>query len=105
MENITGDVCLLKIDTEGHEQEVLLGSLLFIKNNPPSAILIEFNEMNAISGTHYHRLKSLIGNAYEAYRLLPGGRLLPLKDLPPLFTEIYAYQNIVFIRSDIKSLP
>jgi len=37
--------------------------------------------------------------------LLPGGRLLPLKDLPPLFTEIYAYQNIVFIRSDIKSLP
>jgi len=105
MENITGDVCLLKIDTEGHEQEVLLGSLLFIKNNPPPAILIEFNEMNAISGTHYHRLKSLIGNAYEAYRLLPGGRLLPLKDLPPLFTEIYAYQNIVFIRSDIESLP
>jgi FkbM family methyltransferase len=105
IENINGDVCLLKIDTEGHEQEVLLGSMLFIKNNPPPAILIEFNEMNAISGTHYHRLKSLIGNAYDAYRLLPGGRLLPLKNLPPLFTEIYAYQNIVFIRSDIESIP
>ena len=103
--SIDGTICLLKIDTEGHEQDVLLGSRLLIKNNPPPAILIEFNEMNAVSGTHYYRLKTLIGNAYDAYRLLPGGRLLPLRNLPPLYTELYAYQNIVFIRSDISPLP
>ena len=104
IKKIDGNICLLKIDTEGHEQEVLLGSRSLIDHNPPPAILIEFNEMNVISGTHYHRIKSLIGNAYDAYRLLPGGQLLPLKNLPPLFTEIYAYQNIVFIRSDVNLL-
>ena len=50
-------------------------------------------------------LRSLIGSAYEPFRLLPGGQLLPLKNLPPLFTEIYAYQNIVFLRSDIQKSP
>lgn len=104
LEKINGNIVLLKIDTEGHEQEVLLGSSRLIESNPPPAILIEFNEMNAISGTHYHRLRSIIGNAYAAFRLLPGGQLLPLENLPPLFTEIYAYQNIVFLRSDIKPL-
>ena len=104
IEKIEGNICLLKIDTEGHEQEVLLGSRSLIENRRPPAILIEFNEMNVISGTHYHRLRSIIGVTYDAYRLLPGGQLLPLKNLPPLLTEIYAYQNIVFIRSDIKPL-
>ncbi len=105
LQNIEGNICLLKIDTEGYEQEVLLGSRFLIGHNPPPAIMIEFNEMNAISGTHYRRIKSLIGNTYDAYRLLPGGRLLPLKGLPPLFTEIYAYQNIVFMRSDSIPIP
>ena len=95
---------LTQVDTEGHEQEVLLGSRSLIENRHPPAILIEFNEMNVISGTHYHRPKSIVGVTCDAYRLLPGGQLLPLKNLPPLLTEIYAYQNIVFIRSDIKLL-
>ena len=104
IKNIDGNICLLKIDAEDHEQEVLLGSRSLIENRSPPAIMIEFNEMNVISGTHYHRLKSIVGVTYDAYRLLPGGQLLLLKNLPPLLTEIYAYQNIVFIRSYIKLL-
>ena len=65
--SIDGTICLLKIDIEGHEQDVLLGSRLLIKDNPPPAILIEFNEMNAVSGTQYYRQKTLISNDYDAY--------------------------------------
>lgn len=91
-------VCLLKIDTEGHEKDVLLGAKVLLSSQPPEAVLLEFNEMNAVSKTHYRTIRELLEVNYTPYRLLPGGSLLPLKDASPLFTEIYAYQNLVFIR-------
>ena len=93
-------VCLLKIDTEGHEKDVLLGSKILLSSAPPEAVLVEFNEMNAVSNTHFRMIKQLVGGSYVPYRLLPGGSLLPLIGEPPLYTEIYAYQNLVFLRSN-----
>lgn len=95
----TMKVCLLKIDTEGHEKDVLKGSKILLETHSPEAILIEFNEMNAFTNTQYHTVKQLIGNNYTPHRLLPGGSLLPLNGESPLYTEIYAYQNLVFLRS------
>lgn len=95
------NICLLKIDTEGHEKDVLLGSKIFLGSKPPAAVLIEFNEMNAVSETNYRTIKQLVGPNYASYRLLPGGSLLSLSGESPLYTEIYAYQNLVFLRADL----
>jgi FkbM family methyltransferase len=95
---LSSDVCLLKIDTEGHELEALLGARHLLQERPPAAILIEFNQMNAISGTHYYQFRQLLKDNYLPYRLLPGGGLLPLEGQSPFFTEVYAYQNLVFLR-------
>jgi FkbM family methyltransferase len=91
-------IALLKIDVEGHERDVLIGAKEILAVNPPAAILVEFNEMNAVSGTHYYGLRRLIGDQYVPYRLLPGGDSICLQGLSPLFTEICAYQNLVFLR-------
>lgn len=98
----TKRICLLKVDTEGHENDVLLGSKILLSSNPPAAVMVEFNEMNAISNTQFRTIKQLIGENYIPYRLLPGGSLLPLEGQPPLYTEIYAYQNLVFLRTNLK---
>jgi FkbM family methyltransferase len=91
-------VCLLKIDTEGHEYKALLGAKNLLNEAPPSAILVEFNEMNAVTGVHFYSIMSLLKNSYEPFRLLPGGELLPIKNDPPLLQEIYAFQNLVFLK-------
>lgn len=96
--HLNARIAILKIDTEGHEKAVLEGARNILATNPPISILVEFNEMNAISGTHFRDILNLIGADYEPYRLLPGGSLLSLENLSPFFTEIYAYQNLVFLR-------
>lgn len=98
VESISEKICLLKIDTEGHEREVLLGSQGLLQHAPPPIILVEFNEMNAVSGTHFYELLRLLGDQYQVHRILPGGNLLPLENQNPFYTEIYAYQNLVFLR-------
>lgn len=98
LKGVPEKIALLKIDVEGHEKDVLVGAKGILAVNPPAAILVEFNEMNAVSGTHYYDLRRLIGEKYVPYRLLPGGDVICLENLSPLFTEIYAYQNLLFVR-------
>ncbi|WP_216901928.1 FkbM family methyltransferase [Synechococcus sp. CCY 9618] len=90
-------ICLLKYDIEGHELKALQGSRKLIGLHKPPAILIEFNEMNALSGSSFFMISKEIGPNYLPYRLLPGGELLPLAGLPLVMTELYAFQNIVFL--------
>ena len=97
LQRIKEKIRLIKIDTEGHELSVIRGAQATINRHRPSAIIIEFNEMNALSGTHYHEIQGAIGSNYRPYRLLPGGALLSLSLERPLWTEIYAYQNLVFL--------
>jgi FkbM family methyltransferase len=53
LKELSPNIAVLKIDTEGHEKAVLEGAKNILATNPPVSILIEFNEMNAISGVHY----------------------------------------------------
>ena len=87
---------LLKIDTEGNELNVLLGSKNYLSNNKINAIHFEFNEMNVISRVFFKDFWDVLPN-YIFYRLLPGGKLLEIKDYSPLNQEVFAFQNIIAI--------
>lgn len=86
-------VALLKIDTEGHELEVLHGFLQFIKADKVNVIQFEFNEMNIVSKASFRDFWELLPN-YDFFRMLPDG-LVPIEVYNPIHCEIYAYQNIV----------
>tara|TARA_B110000977_G_scaffold201487_1_gene296352 strand:+ start:3826 stop:4620 length:795 start_codon:yes stop_codon:yes gene_type:complete len=90
------EVDLLKIDTEGNEYNVLVGLKSFIAERKIKAIHFEFNEMNIISKSTFKDFWDFL-SGYNFYRLLPGGKLLPIKDYSPILTEIYAFQNIIAI--------
>jgi FkbM family methyltransferase len=91
-------ICLLKFDIEGHELEALRGAAATIARHRPPLILVEFNAMNALSNASFHAIRKAIGEEYQPHRLLPGGELLPLAGETPLMTELYAYQNVAFLR-------
>jgi FkbM family methyltransferase len=88
-------ISLLKIDTEGHELEVLKGFDYFIKENKVDLIHFEFNEMNVTSRVFFKDFWDFLPN-YDLYRMLPDG-LIPIKSYNPVFCEIFAYQNIVAV--------
>lgn len=92
---------LLKIDTEGNEFNVLLGSKRMLDDNLIDVIQFEFNEMNVISRVFFRDFYILLKN-YAFFRLLPDG-LLPLGDYSPFTCEIYAYQNIIAINNGYLS--
>lgn len=96
------DINLLKIDTEGHEYAVLEGAKRLIKKKKIDAIQFEFNDMNIESKIFLTDFIRLLPD-YQFYRLLPED-LLPLNTKFPLFTEIFAFQNIVAVRKDIPKL-
>ena len=86
-------VSLLKVDTEGHELEVLKGFENFIKTGKVDLIHFEFNEMNIVSRVYFKDFWEFLPN-YDFFRMLPDG-LVPIKNYSPVFCEIFAYQNIV----------
>lgn len=86
-------IALLKIDTEGHEFEVLKGFESYIKSGKIDIIHFEFNEMNVASRVFFKDFWDFLPN-YNFFRMLPG-ELLPIKTYNPLQCEIFAYQNIV----------
>lgn len=89
-------VDLLKIDTEGNEYEVLLGFSSFIMKNNVKVIHFEFNEMNIISKVSFKDFWDFLKD-YDFYRILPGGKLLKIKNYSPINCEIYAFQNIIAV--------
>jgi hypothetical protein len=86
-------IVLLKIDTEGHEFEVLKGAKKLLKSGKIEMIQLEFNEMNVISRVFFKDIWDLMPN-YDFYRMLPDG-LVRIESYSPIFCEIFAYQNII----------
>lgn len=100
LEHNIEEVDLLKIDTEGNELKVLKGFEKFITLKKIKVIQFEFNEMNVISRVFFRDFYEML-DGYEFYRMLPSG-IVPLKDYNPLFCEIFAFQNIIAARKDLK---
>lgn len=98
-ENSIDRINLLKIDTEGHEFEVLKGASESLRQNKIDIIHVEFNEMNIISRVFFKDFTEILPN-YKPYRLLPTGAIPLYKS--PLKTELFAFQNIVFVHERFK---
>lgn len=95
-ENHIDHISLLKIDTEGHEYEVLKGAKKMLDAGKIDLIHLEFNEMNVISRVFFRDFAELLSD-YRPYRLLPKG-VIPMMRAP-LHTELFAYQNLVFVNN------
>lgn len=94
LQNDITAIDLLKIDTEGHELNVLLGLENFISLGKVRNIHFEFNEMNIVSRVFFRDIHRLLNNRYDFFRMLPGG-LVPLDGYNTVLWEIFAYQNVV----------
>jgi FkbM family methyltransferase len=98
LKDIDCDIDLLKIDTEGNEFNVLLGSKELLNSNRIKAIHFEFNEMNIISKVTFKDFWDFLSKQYDFYRILPYGDLLAIKNYSPMYCEIYHYQNIICLK-------
>ncbi|MGQ0809787.1 MAG: FkbM family methyltransferase [Nitrospiraceae bacterium] len=90
-------VDLLKIDTEGHERQVLQGLQSALGAGIIDVIHFEFNAMNIVSRSFFKDFVDLLPG-YSFHRMLPGG-LVPLGEYRPVLFELYAYQNVVAVRN------
>jgi FkbM family methyltransferase len=84
---------LLKIDTEGHELDVLKGTKKLLGEGRIHAVQFEFNEMNVVSRVFLKDFYDLMPQ-FEFYRTLRDG-LMPLGKYSALKCEVFAFQNIV----------
>ncbi len=86
----------LKIDTEGHEFEVLQGSKRMLSEKKISIIQFEFNEMNIVTNVFLKDFYKLL-KGYQIYRL-DSDRLIPLPKYSSR-NEIFQFQNFVAIQT------
>jgi FkbM family methyltransferase len=93
-------ISLLKIDVEGAELEVLKGAEKAIKAGKIDVIQFEFNEMNVVSRVFFRDFWEFL-EGYAFYRVLPYG-LLPISNYRSFFCELFAYQNIIALRPQIR---
>jgi len=84
----------LKIDTEGHELDVLKGGIQMIKKGNIKIIQFEFNEMNIISRVFLRDFYEILKD-YKIYRLSEKG-LIPLFKYDSK-NEIFKFQNLLAI--------
>jgi FkbM family methyltransferase len=91
---------LLKIDTEGHEYEVLVGAKKLIESNGIDIIHFEFNIMNVVSRVFMKDFYDLLPN-YQFYRILRDG-LRAMGPYKPSTHENFMIQDIVAIRKGVK---
>lgn len=99
--NKINHINLLKLDIEGGEYEALKGAKKLIQNKKIDIIQFEFNTMNILSKVFFIDFWKMLKN-YKIYRMLPK-ELLKIKKYDASFCEIYAYQNFVAVRKDLKN--
>ena len=89
---------LLKVDTEGHEFDVLKGAESLLRRNAIRVIQLEFNAMNVYRRVFLRDRRKMLPH-YRFYRLLPKSMIEVPED--PLRSELFGFQNVVCIHEDL----
>ena len=97
------NIDFLKIDTEGHELNVLQGATEMLKRDAISVIQFEFNEMNIYARVFLRDFYQCLPN-HHFYRI-KNGELIVLGPYN-IANELFKYQNILAVhQSLINVLP
>jgi FkbM family methyltransferase len=92
---------LLKVDTEGFEDEVLRGARETLEHRRPKFVQIEFNRHQLLRGqTLYSIAKHLEG--YRPHQILHGARGLHAVAADDPLSNFFDYANFVFVRPDVR---
>jgi FkbM family methyltransferase len=94
-------VDFIKIDVEGFEYNVLLGSKLFLNEIKPKFIQIEMNWHQLFIKTPIFEFGKLLID-YDCYQILPSGKILYKIEVTDPIRNFYQLANFLFVRSDIK---
>lgn len=91
----------IKIDTEGHEHEVLLGAKETIKQCKPNFIQIEINQYQLLNNLSLYAISSLLPE-YSVLQILPFNS--GLKKINPKHpnSNIFHLSNFVLVKKDIS---
>jgi FkbM family methyltransferase len=97
-ENKISYIDFLKIDTEGHEYQIISG--LGKKITSIKYIQFEFNFMNIYSKTTFNDFYNLLSKEFNIYRIYQDG-LLKIEKYQPIYQEIYEFQNYLAVNKNI----
>lgn len=84
---------LLKIDTEGHEMDVLLGAQHMLASSRIAALQFEFGETFLDTGYHFRDIFELLSPRYAIYRILRAG----LIEIPRYSNELEVFKITNFL--------
>lgn len=101
LRSFAGEIDFLKIDVEGFEWEVLQGAEKVFLEMRPKFVQLEFNLHQLFRGHSLFSLSQLLPN-YRVYQLLPNASGMVERDAKDPLSNIYAYSNYIFVRSDVE---
>lgn len=92
---------LMKIDTEGHDLDVLRGASAMLKGGRIDIVEFEFIPANMYTGAHFYLFVEIL-DGYDLFRLCLNGSLEPLLPYDWRFVELYMTYNVIAIRRDFR---
>jgi FkbM family methyltransferase len=94
----------LKMDIEGHELSALQGSERLLRERRIRALAFEFGGCNVDSRTFFRDFWQLLtGHGYVFFRIIPGSRLLPIREYDCAL-ESFAITNYVATQRELPLL-
>jgi FkbM family methyltransferase len=95
---------LLKIDTEGHELQVLEGAAALIGAGKVGLVLFEFGGCNIDSRTYFYDFYNFFARYPDAsiYRLTPSGHCSPILDYEETLEQFGVTNYVVALRGSIR---
>jgi len=91
----------IKIDTEGYEYEVLLGSIKTLSKYKPDFIQIEMNWHALFRNNPLLKISTQL-SAYRCFQILPFGDILHEVDPRNPIRNFFQLSNFLFIHKDVR---